>query len=345
MKKQTQHVRKYKSGRKTLVNLGLKRRETHKIKHSDKGKRKSFFGSKLIPERWVVFRDLKRAQPVWSVKNPKDRDLTYFQLVEYGNYLNSPYGDADNDGITNIFDKKPLSARNRKQVPPTIKKGNTKLTSVIGIFSLPRYYTCPGKTELCQAYCYAEPPERIRPAVVYSRNKNLAWSLRPNFVDVSARMIKSMNLPWFRIHESGDFYNQEYFNKWAEIARRNPKTKFLAYIKNWNLDISKAPKNFTVRYSSDISSKHIRQDLPACYIGVKKPDNFFKCKAKCEPGYCMACWDKKIDVYIPVHSIGKDKIDKMFFKQFSPVVPQELIGRNISKGYHPSKTIVGNTKL
>ena len=331
--RQAQHIRRYKSGKVANVNPG-------NIK-----KRVSFFGHKLVPERYVVTRDLTRPNPVWNIHNAADKDLTYFQLVEYRDYPSSPYGDADKDGIPNIFDRKPLDARTRKQTPPTIKKGNTKLTNVIGIISLPRYYTCPGKTELCQRYCYAEPPERFRPAVVFSRNKNLAWTLRPDFVKVAAEMIKNFGLAWFRIHESGDFYNQKYFDKWAEIARLNPKTQLLAYTKNWKLDFSKAPANLTIRYSSDISSKHIRKDLPACYVGVRQPKDFFICKAKCEPGFCMACWDKKIDVYIPIHSVGKDEVDKMFFKQFNSTIPAELLGRNISKGYHPSRKIVGGTIL
>jgi hypothetical protein len=329
--KQQQHIRKYRSGKKTVVNPG--------------NKRKSVFGSKLVPQRYLITRDLNTPQPAWRVHDPKDKDLTYFQLVEYHGYPNSPYGDADKDGINNIFDKKPLNVAVRKITPPALKKGNTKLTKVIGIFSLPRYYTCPGRTELCERYCYAEPPERFRPGVVYSRNKNLAWTLRPDFVDVTAAIIKNMKLPWFRIHESGDFYNQKYFEKWLEIARRNPKTRFLAYTKNWNLNFKGIPSNLTIRYSSDISSKKIVNSLPACYVGVRHPENFFLCKKKCEPGFCMACWDKRIDVYIPVHSVGKAEVDKMFFKQFNSSIPAELIGRDTSKGYHPSRLIVGGSKI
>lgn len=170
------------------------------------------------------------------------------------------------------------------------------------------------------------------------------WTQRPDFVKVMSEIIRNMKLPWFRIHESGDFYNQEYLNKWIQIARNNPYTWFLAYTKNWLLDFSKVPNNLTIRYSSDISSKHIKRELPACYVGVKKPDNFFECKKKCEPGYCMACWDKKIDVYIPVHSISQKDRDEMFFNQYSPEIPPELIGRNRSKGYHPDKLMVGKTK-
>jgi hypothetical protein len=37
---------------------------------------------------------------------------------------------------------------------------------------------------------------------------------------------------YVRIHESGDFYNGEYFKAWIEVARRMPNTKFYAYTKS-----------------------------------------------------------------------------------------------------------------
>lgn len=307
--KQAQHKRSYQSGKITLVNPGIR-----------KG---SFFAYKRIPERWLVVREIGTKEPVWNVQSPKDKNLTYFQLVEYGHYPSSPYGDADNDGVQNLFDKHPLDARIRKEVPPTVKAGNTKLTNVIGIFSLPRYYTCPGKTELCTKYCYAESPEMYRAGVVYSRNKNLAWTLRSNFVPVMSAIIKNMGLGWFRIHEAGDFYNQTYFDKWAQIARNNPRTRFLAYTKNWKLDFTKKPSNFTVRYSTDLSSKFVRNDLPQCYVGIEKPVGYFLCKKKCEPGFCMECW-KATNVYIPVHSLSKKNIEEMFYKSL-PELPQKVI--------------------
>jgi len=265
-----------------------------------------------------------KPQPEWTVKRITDKDLTYFLLVHYRGYPHSPWGDADKDEIQNIFDKLPLDPRVHKQVPPAMKEGNYKLDRVIGIFSLPRYWTCPGKTRLCSRYCYAEQPEKFRGSVVYSRNKNFAWTLRDDFADVVARMIQSFQFPYFRIHESGDFYNQAYLDKWIEVARRNPKTKFLAYVKNYHLDYTKAPKNLIIRYSSDISSTRIREDLSQCFVGVNKPENFFYCKKKCLPGFCMACWDPKVDVYIPIHSISKKQVDQMFFKQFNPNVPEAL---------------------
>lgn len=318
MTKQVTHLRTHRKGPKR----GLR----YKAGSKPFKRRKGFYGNKRPPERYFLARDENKAQPIWHLKKPSDKDMTYYQLVEYRQYSSSPFGDADKDGVMNLFDMQPLNARNHKTMPPTVKQGNTKLTKIIGIFSLPRFYTCPGKTRLCSRYCYAEPPEYFRPGVVYSRNKNYAWTKRKDFVSVMSRIIKSLEFPWFRIHESGDFYNQEYLEKWKKIARNNPQTKFLAYTKNWKLDFQKLPGNLLIRYSCDVSSEHIREDLPICYVGVNQPNNFFLCRGKCKPDFCMACWEPA-DVFIPIHSISKKAVDDLFFKQFSPEIPASLQNR------------------
>jgi len=310
------------------------------IRHSSTGKR--FFAGKKIPDRYFIGREQGKPQPNWTLKNPSDKPLGYYPLVEVRQYPSAPYADPDHDGIANIFDKQPLNPANRHQVPPTVPSGNLKLFPGIGIWSLPRLYTCPGATPLCKKFCYAEGPEKYYGGgVVYSRNKNWAWTKRPDFARIMSEIINNHKWEWFRIHEAGDFYNQDYLNKWIEIAKACPNTKFLAYTKAWMHDFSQIPENFTVRYSSDISSKHIIKDLPACFTGIDSPINFFLCKKKCKPGFCMACWDKHTDVFIPVHSISKKDEDHMFFKQFNPKIPDELAAREkFHKHLDPNSILV-----
>jgi hypothetical protein len=57
-----------------------------------------------------------------------------------------------------------------------------------------------------------------------------------------------------RIHDSGDFYNLEYFLKWEAIMRRFPQVKFYAYTKMVDMFKklklhNKIPENFTLIYS------------------------------------------------------------------------------------------------
>ena len=49
----------------------------------------------------------------------------------------------------------------------------------------------------------------------------LTMSIRPSYAP-------------FRIHVSGDFYNQMYFDAWVEYARQNPNRIFYAYTKSLN---------------------------------------------------------------------------------------------------------------
>ena len=35
-----------------------------------------------------------------------------------------------------------------------------------------------------------------------------------------------------RVHDSGDFFSQEYFDAWLEVARGRPRTRFYAYTKS-----------------------------------------------------------------------------------------------------------------
>ena len=59
---------------------------------------------------------------------------------------------------------------------------------------------------------------------------------------------------YVRIHESGDFYSEEYFKAWMEVSKRMPDTKFYAYtkavnyVKKYKSDIDKLP-NFTLTLS------------------------------------------------------------------------------------------------
>jgi hypothetical protein len=49
-----------------------------------------------------------------------------------------------------------------------------------------------------------------------------------------------------RVHDSGDFFSQEYLDAWFDIARMYPKKKFYAYTKSLHLDRSRRPENFQI---------------------------------------------------------------------------------------------------
>jgi hypothetical protein len=67
---------------------------------------------------------------------------------------------------------------------------------------------------------------------------------------IEASLPKKANL--IRVHVSGDFFNQQYFDAWMEVARKNPLRTFYAYTKSLHLWVSKLgeiPKNFALNAS------------------------------------------------------------------------------------------------
>ena len=128
-----------------------------------------------------------------------------------------------------------------KKNPRLIKlNGNMKLKEGrIAYFSLPPgppicKMACPG--------CYAMKAYRLRPNVRKNYIKSYKASLKDDFVDVISQEIHKIKdkIIAIRVHDSGDFYSQEYVNKWIEIARRFPTIKFFAYTKRMqDLDFSK----------------------------------------------------------------------------------------------------------
>ena len=136
-----------------------------------------------------------------------------------------------------------------------ISDGNIRMK--IPTFSLPTGKTCRGKTEHCEKFCYAKKAEVCYKGVVISRDNNFRLSKKRNFTIEMCKIIARKKGKYIRIHESGDFYNQKYLNKWIEICKIFPNKKFLAYTQSYDLDFSKKPKNLVVYYSVWDDSKNV----------------------------------------------------------------------------------------
>ncbi len=107
---------------------------------------------------------------------------------------------------------------------------NTKLRKgKIGVFNLPADKKICGR--VCPA-CYALKAQ-IYPTVTAFRYRNYRASRGQDFVSrLSAELRDNQSkIRALRVHESGDFYNQDYINKWVDIARAFPAVKFYAYTK------------------------------------------------------------------------------------------------------------------
>ena len=160
-----------------------------------------------------------------------------------------------------------LSTNNGKLV-----KTSGETMKVIG-FGIPADYnfaggnTCPGASA-CRAVCFAKQGTYRFPAVKAARQANLHATMGASFIpDTIAALRRRRSYNVVRIHDSGDFYSQEYYDKWCEIARAFPQRIFYAYTKSLNLDLwTSKPDNLRIVQSLggrhdklvDLSKPHSR---------------------------------------------------------------------------------------
>lgn len=122
-----------------------------------------------------------------------------------------------------------------------VQKGNTKLINMY-MFNLPATFDVCGIT--CKG-CYAIKEQKRFPNILKSRQLRYEASLQLDFVSkVKQEITNIRNKPkHFRIHASGEFYNQQYLNNWVRIIQSFPDIIFYAYTKKMKqLDFSLAKK-------------------------------------------------------------------------------------------------------
>ena len=214
-----------------------------------------------------------------------------------------------------------LSENNLKLVP----NKDTKFL----IWNLPSKITCPFATEMCKRFCYAVKAENNYPDVLPSRLKHLAQSKEADFVERMIFTIEAhLTRPSYknakkiivRIHESGDFYNQVYANKWIEIAehfKTDKRIVFMAYTKSLVFfcnsiysDIRKPiPKNMIIRFSiwDDTQFGLIALNnywgFPT-YSAVDKFTKKIKSQNRClcrDCAKCGKCWSNTKRIICEIH--------------------------------------------
>jgi len=142
----------------------------------------------------------------------------------------------------------------------TLIKKNSYYTGEVYEWNLPTGTTCPfameckvtvdrltGKFDIDkgQYRCYAASAERF-PGVRNSRWQNFE-SVKNNIKPIIPNKCKSI-----RIHSSGDFFNQQYFDMWLEIAKENTNIEMWAYTKSlnyWVNRINQIPNNLILTAS------------------------------------------------------------------------------------------------
>ena len=196
-------------------------------------------------------------------------------------------------------------------------------------WNIPAVETCPYRTKMCEADCYAKKCERYD-SCRNRRQMHLEVSKREDFVEIMTKQIeyelnrrKYRNRTiFFRIHESGDFYNYEYLVKWYQIAANfvGRPIVFEAYTKSLPLfdrlyrEYGKENVNIKVLSSiwDDTKPEMIKMtkklDLKV-YTAIEgeKMDEFLRKystfeKCDCENcGKCKKCYCDNIDLVVEVH--------------------------------------------
>lgn len=149
-------------------------------------------------------------------------------------------------------------------------KGNSKMGKEVYVFNLPAKITCT-PTDWCihgkngEPMCYALRNNFLLKSVIESANKRFEISKKENFVSDMIEFLKIKKPKYFRIHSSGDFYSEEYVNKWLEIAKNCPEIKFRSSTHRKDLkksiELLNSLENVIIRESLDDSHNEQKLNL------------------------------------------------------------------------------------
>ena len=119
-------------------------------------------------------------------------------------------------------------------------------------------FSCPKATTACED-CYAMKGRHHMPNVQLAMIKN--WLLIKEFSRTrqTTRAVQELlkiipkKARMFRIHESGDFFNNWYVKVWAEVIKQRSDVLFFTYTRSFHLNFAPLTKlkNFTLWASSD----------------------------------------------------------------------------------------------
>jgi hypothetical protein len=190
---------------------------------------------------------------------------------------------------------KELLTKNKKTITlnltPMLKFsiGNAKLQGITAIFDLPAGHSCPF-ANLCkssanritgritdgpntQFRCYAATGEARSPQARRVRWHNFELLRKCKSASDMASLIANC-LPEtmrIRIHSSGDFFNQDYFDAWLMVARQFPDRIFYAYTKAlpfWIKRLGSIPSNFKLvaSYGGTHDNLIVAHGLKSCLV-------------------------------------------------------------------------------
>lgn len=171
-----------------------------------------------------------------------------------------------------------------------LKYENAKLHNQL-VFNLPvSMETC---ARICPG-CYALKPQQRFPAVLAYRNERLHASKQSDFITRITTEIQACRKPLaaVRIHESGEFYSQDYISSWTTIVSSLPTVRFYAFTKrlaDFDFTQLQALPNFVLINSLHTGGLNYAK-------AADLPTSVFTCPATTSPAQCGIdcswCWTK-----------------------------------------------------
>ena len=141
-----------------------------------------------------------------------------------------------------------------------LSKGNAKLSPLIGAWSITAGMEVCGR--ICKG-CFAMKEQKRWATVRTGRDYRYQISQEDTFINQMNTEIAKSKFTMIRVHASGEFYSQDYVNKWVRIAKANTEKVFYAYTKRMDeFDFSeiKALPNFVLHNSFiEIGTKNRRK--------------------------------------------------------------------------------------
>lgn len=201
-------------------------------------------------------------------------------------------------------------------------------------WNIPAVETCPFRTEMCggvdkngkNCKCYAKKAENMYTSVRNRRKICLELSKDDEFVEIMSKQIefelaRTKKKIFFRIHESGDFYNYEYLEKWHKITEKfvgNDRIVFMAYTKSLpyfdKLYQKYGKNNVNIKVLSSIWADTKKEMVELTrklglevYTAdedvekfVEKNKNFEVCDCS-DCGKCRKCYESNISLVVKIH--------------------------------------------
>ena len=140
---------------------------------------------------------------------------------------------------------------------------------------LSKVHTIDGKRKLkdgpkTEFRCFSASQEATFTNVYKSRKHNFDLLKGKSYESILRELSESMpkNLGICRIHVAGDFFSQDYFDAWCDLARTNPDRLFYAYTKSLNYWLAgDVPENLILtasrggRLDNLIDSEKLRESV------------------------------------------------------------------------------------